>query len=88
VSENQGSFKSKLEAKAEEMRDHLQDGAERFGQGMQREAKGVDQRIKDGIQSAIEEGKQAGKRLGRHPGVTRRPPSGRPPTGRPPSIRP
>jgi hypothetical protein len=40
------------------------------------------------VQSAIEEGKQPGKRLGRHPGVTRRPPSGRPPTGQPPSSRP
>jgi hypothetical protein len=87
VSENQGSFKSQLEAKAEEIRDHLQDGAERFGQGVKREAKGVEQRIKGGMQSAIEEGKQPGKRLGRHPGVTRRPPSGRPPTGQPPSSR-
>jgi hypothetical protein len=40
--------------------------------------KGVETRIKDGIASAVEEGKHAEKRFGRPP--SRRPPSGRPPS--------
>jgi hypothetical protein len=86
MAENQASIKSQLEEKTRGIRDHLRDGAQKFGHGVQKEAKGIEQRIKGGMQSAMQESKHSSKRLGRHPGVTRRPPSGRPPTGKPPSI--
>ena len=54
-----------------------------IGEGVRRETKGVEQRIKDGMQSAIQEGKQPSNRLGRHPGTSKHPPSRRPPTGKP-----
>ncbi|HEX6509428.1 MAG TPA: hypothetical protein VF221_17505 [Chloroflexota bacterium] len=64
----------------ESVQERLRVGVEDFGHRLQDEAKGVEQRVKEGIQSAIEEGKHPERRFGR-------PPSRRPPSGRPPPVR-
>lgn len=61
------------------VRDRLRAGLERFGERLQEEARGVEHRIKQGIQSAVEDSKHPERRFGR-------PPKRRPPSGRPPSV--
>jgi hypothetical protein len=62
----------------EGVQDRLRTGLERFGRRLQHEMKGVERRVKDGIESAVREGKHPERRFGRPP--SRRPPSGRPPS--------
>jgi hypothetical protein len=67
-------------------RERLRKRVDKFGRRLQEEAKGIESRVKEGIQESVEESKHRDRRLGRPPGLSRRPPSGRPPSGRPPSI--